>query len=92
MSCRASAARSCRCACSPKWCRAACRCRPPRVGPRSFVSLVDLSEGRAGVVVCLLAVLELIKAAMVEVEQKIPFTEFTIRLAGPKAVTEDATE
>lgn len=63
-----------------------------RAGPRSFVSLVDLSEGRAGVVVCLLAVLELIKAAMVEVEQKIPFTEFTIRLAGPKAVTEDATE
>jgi segregation and condensation protein A len=63
-----------------------------RSGPASFVSLVDVAEGRAGVVVCLLAVLELVKGAMVEVVQKAPFTEFTIRLARPTAVPEDATE
>jgi segregation and condensation protein A len=63
-----------------------------RAGPSSFVALVDLSEGRAGVVVVLLALLELIKGAMVEVVQQTPFTDFTVRLAGPKAVTEDATE
>lgn len=48
-----------------------------------FMQLLEPSEGRAGVVVTFLAVLELTKAALVVVEQKSPNAPLNIRIAGP---------
>jgi segregation and condensation protein A len=53
-------------------------------GAAGFVDLVDPAEGRAGVVVCLLAVLELVKGAMVEMAQDGPFAPLLIRVARPR--------
>ncbi|MEW6168005.1 MAG: ScpA family protein [Pseudomonadota bacterium] len=44
-----------------------------RQGPVRFVDLVDVEEGRLGVVVCFLAVLELAKSALLDVRQDAPF-------------------
>ncbi|HUS24499.1 MAG TPA: ScpA family protein [Candidatus Binatia bacterium] len=49
--------------------------------PALFSDLVDPAEGRAGVVVCLLAVLELAKGSMIEVVQEGPFAPLTLRPA-----------
>ncbi len=49
--------------------------------PAGFVDLVDPAEGRMGVVVCLLAVLELVKGWMVELAQEGPFAPLTIQVA-----------
>ncbi|MGQ0587675.1 MAG: segregation and condensation protein A [Gammaproteobacteria bacterium] len=46
-----------------------------------FAEIVDPAEGRAGVVVCLLAVLELVKGAMVELTQEAPFAPLLIQVA-----------
>ena len=55
-----------------------------------FSEIVDPGEGRMGVVVCLLAVLELVKGSMVELTQEAPFAPLLIQVARPRAV-EDAT-
>jgi len=47
-----------------------------------FVHLFDLSEGRAGVVVTFLALLELIKDASIELVQAEPFGPLHVRLHG----------
>jgi segregation and condensation protein A len=52
-------------------------------GPARFEELVDLDEGRAGVVVCLLAVLELAKAGLLEIGQPAPFAP--LMLEGARA-------
>jgi len=52
-----------------------------QAGPARFDELVDLSEGRAGVVVCLLAVLELVKAGLLEIGQPAPFAPLTVENA-----------
>ncbi len=44
-----------------------------------FVALFDVSEGRAGVIVTFLAVLELIKGSMVEIIQQAPFSPIHVR-------------
>lgn len=49
--------------------------------PALFADLVDPAEGRMGVVVCLLAVLELAKGLMIEVAQDGPFEPLTLRVA-----------
>ncbi len=46
-----------------------------------FAEIVDPAEGRAGVVVCLLAVLELVKGSMVELTQAAPFAPLLIQVA-----------
>jgi segregation and condensation protein A len=51
-----------------------------RAGPKGFDALLDFAEGHAGVVVCLLAVLELIKSGMLEVAQAAPFAPVTVDL------------
>ncbi|MBL6751162.1 MAG: segregation/condensation protein A [Nevskia sp.] len=51
-----------------------------QAGPARFEELIDLAEGRSGVVVCLLAVLELVKAGMVGVAQAAPFAALTINV------------
>jgi segregation and condensation protein A len=50
-----------------------------------FVHLFELHEGRAGVVVTFLAVLELIKASSVELVQSEPFAPIHVRLRGTGA-------
>lgn len=52
-----------------------------RCGPKTLVELLDLAEGRAGVVVCLLAILELAKLSMIEIVQEAPFGELWLDLA-----------
>jgi len=53
-----------------------------RNGPMRFEDLIDLAEGRAGVVVCLLAILELAKSSMLEITQAGPFMPVTLAAAG----------
>ncbi|MDR3417336.1 MAG: ScpA family protein [Nevskia sp.] len=60
-----------------------------RSGPTRFEELVDLAEGRAGVVVCLLAVLELVKSGLLEVAQASPFAPLTVETV---RASERATE
>lgn len=61
-----------------------------------FVDLVDPAEGRMGVVVCFLAVLELVKDAMVRLVQDVPFAPLLIQVARPRqadpAYETDGTE
>lgn len=53
-------------------------------GAARFIELVDTSEGKIGVVVCFLAVLELVKGAMIELTQDGPFEPLLIGLARAK--------
>ena len=50
-------------------------------GAARFIELVDTSEGKIGVVVCFLAVLELVKGAMIELTQDGPFEPLLIGIA-----------
>ncbi|MDB5985615.1 MAG: segregation/condensation protein [Nevskia sp.] len=54
-----------------------------KTGPLRFEQVVDPAEGRAGVVVCLLAVLELVKGHLLEIVQSGPFAALT--LGAPQA-------
>ena len=54
-----------------------------------FVLLFKPAEGRMGVVVSLLAVLELIKESLIELVQSEPFAPIYIKSVGLKAVLED---
>jgi segregation and condensation protein A len=59
----------------------------------TFADIVDPGEGRMGVVVCLLAVLELVKGSMVELTQEAPFAPLNIAVARARpsdASVEDA--
>ena len=47
-----------------------------------FVYLFELHEGRAGIVITFLAMLELIKAASIELVQSEPFAPIHVRLRG----------
>jgi segregation and condensation protein A len=49
-----------------------------------FVDLIEPAEGRLGVVVCFIAILELAKSAMIEVQQLEAFGPLHIQLAGGK--------
>lgn len=59
-----------------------------RGGPRSFYDLIDPDEGRAGIVVCLLALLELARSAMVEIKQESAFAPLLIDVARARTATE----
>ena len=54
-----------------------------------FTALFRAEEGRMGVVVSLLAVLELIKESMIDLVQSEPFAPIYIKAAGSRAVLED---
>jgi len=57
-----------------------------RLGSRqatAFVALVDVSEGRLGIVVSFLAILELARESLVVIEQARPDAPVSLRLAGP---------
>lgn len=49
--------------------------------PVAFVKLFDPAQGRAGVVVCLLAILELAREALIEIAQDTPSAPLAIALA-----------
>jgi len=49
---------------------------------RAFTSLFDISEGRAGVVVTLLALLELVRSSMIELVQSKPYEPIHVRALG----------
>ncbi|MGQ0698221.1 MAG: segregation and condensation protein A [Panacagrimonas sp.] len=56
-------------------------------GPARFADLCDPEEGRAGVVVCLLAILEMVKLSMIDLVQESPFSELLIDAARPRQYT-----
>lgn len=62
-----------------------------QAGPKSFMDLLDPDEGRAGIVVCLLALLELTRSALIEMKQEAAFAPLLIDVARARAVTEDDT-
>src|SRR5699024_8488330 len=51
--------------------------------PVAFVALFDVREGRPGVVVCFLALLELAREALIEIRQSTPDQPLSVALAGP---------
>ena len=55
-----------------------------RLGPTRLEDLVDVQEGRLGVVVCFLAILELARTSMLHIEQDEPFAPLMV--ATPQAV------
>ncbi len=63
-----------------------------RIGEKDFTPFTELfsvEEGRMGVVVSLLAVLELIKESLIELVQSEPFAPIYLKAAGSPAVLED---
>lgn len=52
-----------------------------------FASLFDVTEGRAGVVVTFLALMELLRESLLELNQNEPFAPIYVRPAGPAAAT-----
>ncbi len=54
-----------------------------RCAPARFVDLCDPEEGRAGIVIVLLAILEMAKLFMIHIRQEGAFTELTIGPARP---------
>jgi len=61
-----------------------------RDGASRFEDLIDPSEGRAGIVVCLLAVLELVKSALLQIAQDAPFAPLRLGMPSPEPALEDA--
>lgn len=57
-----------------------------------FAALVDTREGRLGVVVSFLAILELARESLIVIEQTQPLAPVSLRLAGPPTATEPDTE
>lgn len=62
------------------------------IGPARFADLCDPEEGRMGVVVCLLALLEMVKLSMIDLVQDDPFAELVIGPAKPHEYVEVAEE
>jgi segregation and condensation protein A len=58
-------------------------------GFTAFTSLFRVEEGRMGVVVSLLAVLELIKESLIELVQSEPFAPIYIKAAGSAALLDE---
>lgn len=58
-------------------------------GPVALSDLVDPEEGRLGVVVCFLAILEMARSAMLDIEQDSPFAPLMVMAARPRAAAVD---
>ena len=58
-------------------------------GPMRLQDLVDPEEGRIGIVVCFLAILELTKSAMLDVIQESPFAPLLVAPATPREAIVD---
>ncbi len=55
-----------------------------------FEALFSLEEGRAGVIVTFMAILELAKEAMIEIVQNAPLSPIHVRARAPREYTEEA--
>ncbi|MGQ0529788.1 MAG: segregation and condensation protein A [Panacagrimonas sp.] len=62
--------------------------RVQSAGAQRFEDLCDPDEGRAGVVVCLLAILEMVKLSMIDLVQESPFAELMIDSPRPHEYVE----
>jgi len=60
-----------------------------RAGPMQLIDLVDPEEGRLGVVVCFLAILELTKSALLDIVQAEPFAPLMVETARPRPWLDD---
>lgn len=63
-----------------------------RNGSAAFPDLVDPAEGRMGIVVCLLAILELARGAMIEVVQEAAFAPLRVQVSRARAVVTEEEE
>jgi segregation and condensation protein A len=63
-----------------------------QAGPMQLADLVDPEEGRLGVVVCFLAILEMARSAMLDIEQSGPFAPIMVMPARPRAAAIDQDE
>ena len=61
-----------------------------QAGPQPFEALLDPAEGKQGVVVCFLAVLELVKRSLIELVQDAPFQPILLDKANPQEPVDDA--
>ncbi|HET8882751.1 MAG TPA: ScpA family protein [Solimonas sp.] len=61
-------------------------------GPATLDELVDPEEGRLGVVVCFLAILEMARSAMLDIEQDSPFAPLMVMPPRPRAAPVDESE
>jgi segregation and condensation protein A len=61
-----------------------------QAGPQPFEALLDPAEGKPGVVVCFLAVLELVKRNLIELVQDAPFQAILLDRAHPQNNSDDA--
>jgi segregation and condensation protein A len=61
-------------------------------GPTEFIALIDFEEGPAGVIVCLLAILELTRSSLITVRQEQPFAPLTLARAAGVEPTAEAIE
>ena len=61
-----------------------------QAGPQPFEALLNAAEGKAGVVVCFLAVLELVKRNLIELVQDAPFQPILLDRAQPQNLADDA--
>ncbi|NGY06174.1 segregation and condensation protein A [Solimonas terrae] len=61
-------------------------------GPATLGELVDPEEGRLGVVVCFLAILEMARSAMLDIEQDSPFAPLMVMPPRPRAAAVDELE
>ena len=61
-----------------------------QAGPQPFEALLNAAEGKAGVVVCFLAVLELVKRNLIELVQDAPFKPILLDRAQPQNLADDA--
>ena len=60
--------------------------------PTDFLALIDPQEGRAGVVVCLLAILELVRSSIIALRQDSAFSPLIITRAGAAEAAVDVQE
>ena len=61
-------------------------------GPATLDELVDPEEGRLGVVVCFLAILEMARSAMLDIEQDSPFAPLMVMPPRPRAAPVEESE
>jgi segregation and condensation protein A len=54
-------------------------------GQADFMDIIEPAEGRLGVVVCFLAILELAKGSLIKLRQHEPYGPVSIQLAGTAA-------
>ncbi len=63
-----------------------------RQGPARLIDLIDPEEGRIGVVVCFLAILELAKSSMLQIRQDDPFQPLIVAPPSAEPTVEEGVD